>query len=199
LWIALGLFLVGIFFGALYFNVIAQATTTEKRKITLKLVFWQALQCLFLALAMVVALMVILIPVLIFTQFISVISPGFMQIALIILGMFIIWLLLPMVFSAHGIFVEHRGFVQSILISIRMVRFYLPGTGLFILICILINYGLGLLWTSPPVDSWFLLIGIVGHAFIVSAVMAATFYYYQGGLRWMREVMRRVPAAKKAV
>jgi hypothetical protein len=42
------------------------------------------------------------------------------------------------------------------------------------------------------------LIGIIGHAFIASAVLAATFVYYQGGLRWMREVMRRVPAGKKA-
>ena len=33
---------------------------------------------------------------------------------------------------------------------------------------------------------------------IASAILAATFIYYQGGLRWMREVMRRVPAGKKA-
>jgi hypothetical protein len=147
---------------------------------------------------MVMFLMIVFIPIWIFSQFITLISPGFVNVALIVVGIFIIWLMLPLVFSAHGIFVEHRSFFQSILISIRMVRFYLPGAGLFILIAILINYGLNLLWNSPPVDSWFLLIGIIGHAFIASAVLAATFVYYQGGLRWMREVMRRVPAGKKA-
>jgi len=196
--LSLALFLLGIVCGAIYFNSLAQTTSTDKRKTTMQLVFWQALQCLMLFIAMVVVLMIVFIPVWIFSQFIALISPGFFNVALIVVGIFIIWLMLPLVFSAHGIFVEHRSFFQSILISIRMVRFYLPGTGLFILIAILINYGLNLLWNSPPVDSWFLLIGIIGHAFITSAVLAATFIYYQGGLRWMREVMRRVPTGKKA-
>jgi hypothetical protein len=192
------LFLLGIVFGSIYFNSIAQSTSADKRKTTVQLVFWQAMQCLMLFVAMLVVLMIVFIPIWIFSQFITLISPGFVNVALIVIGIFIIWLMLPLVFSAHGIFVEHRSFFQSILISIRMVRYYLPGTGLFILIAILINYGLNLLWSSPPADSWFLLIGIIGHAFIASAVLAATFIYYQGGLRWMREVMRRVPAGKKA-
>jgi hypothetical protein len=194
---ALGIFLLGTLFGAIFYNSIARVTSPEKRKTSVQLVFWQALQCLMLFIAMLVALMIILIPVGVFTQFISLISPDFMNVALIVVGIFILWLLLPLVFSAHGIFVEHWNFMQSILISIRMVRFYLPGTGLFILISLLINYGLNLLWNSPPIDSWVLLIGILGHAFIASALLAATFLYYQGGLRWMREVMRRVPPAKK--
>jgi hypothetical protein len=192
------LFLLGIVLGAVYFNSIAEATSTDKRRTTVQLVFWQAMQCLMLFIAMIVVLMIVFIPIWIFSQFITLISPGFLNVALIVIGIFTIWLMLPLVFSAHGIFVEHRSFFQSILISIRMVRYYLPGTGLFILIAILINYGLNLLWKSPPADSWFLLIGIIGHAFIASAVLASTFIYYQGGLRWMREVMRRVPAGKKA-
>jgi len=196
--LALALFLLGTVFGAIYFNSLAQMTSADKRKTTLQLIFWQALQCLMLFIAMIVVLMIVFIPVWIFSQFITLISPGFVNVALIVIGIFIIWLMLPLVFSAHGIFVEHRSFFQSILISVRMVRYYLPGTGLFILVALFINYGLNLLWNSPPVDSWFLLIGIIGHAFIASALLAATFIYYQGGLRWMREVMRRVPAGKKA-
>jgi DNA gyrase subunit B len=38
--------------------------------------------------------------------------------------------------------------------------------------------GLNYLWRSPNVDNWFLIIGILGHAFIVSAVIAASFHYF---------------------
>ena len=104
------LFLLGIVLGAIYFNSLAQATAPDKHKTTLQLVFWQAMQCLMLFIAMVMVLMIVFIPIWIFSQFITMISPGFANVALIVVGIFVIWLMLPLVFSAHGIFVEHRSF-----------------------------------------------------------------------------------------
>ncbi len=66
--LALGLLLLGILLGAMYFNGLAQATSTEKHKTTLQLIFWQALQCLMLFIAMVVVLMIVFIPVWIFSN-----------------------------------------------------------------------------------------------------------------------------------
>jgi uncharacterized membrane protein YdcZ (DUF606 family) len=66
-----------------------------------------------------------------------------------------------------------------------LVRFFLPGTGFFLLIALIISQGLDLLWSSPPTSSWLTLVGIFGHAFIYSALFAASFVYYRRGMQWM--------------
>jgi hypothetical protein len=195
----LALFITGLLVGTLFFNNLAKIARAEKQKTTFRLIGWQALQCLLLTLALVIIIMILFIPVSIFSQFISVISPGLIQVAFFVIGIFIIWLLLPLIFSAHGIFVEHRGAFESILLSIRLIRYYLPGTGMFILLTLVISQALNMLWLLPPGDSWFLVLGIGGHAFIVTSLITATFVYYQGGLKWMREMLRRTSAVKKNV
>ena len=84
------------------------------------------------------------------------------------------------------------GSFQSILLSIRMVRFFLPGTGMFVLTAILISEGMNLLWELPDPTSWLTLVGIAGHAFIVTAMLAASFIYYRDGLHWMQENIQRM-------
>jgi hypothetical protein len=76
----------------------------------------------------------------------------------------------------------------------RMVRFFLPGTGMFIVIAALISEGLNMVWTLPAASSWLTLIGIAGHAFVVTALLTASFIYYREGLRWMQENIQRMSA-----
>jgi hypothetical protein len=51
---------------------------------------------------------------------------------------------------------------------------------------------MNLLWELPDPTSWLTLIGIAGHAFIVTRLLAATFIYYRDGLRWMQENIQRM-------
>jgi hypothetical protein len=85
--------------------------------------------------------------------------------ALIFIGL---WILVPLVFSPHGIFtLDQKAFSNPCCSSMWMVRFFLPGTGMFIVVCALISEGLNLLWTVTPPTSWLTLLGIGGHAFVV--------------------------------
>ena len=57
-----------------------------------------------------------------------------------------------------------------------MIRYTLPSSGTFLLVCLLINEGLGYLWTVPPQDSWLTLVAIFGHGFVSTALIAAMFH-----------------------
>jgi len=72
------------------------------------------------------------------------------------------------------------------------VRFTLPNTGLFLLAFVLINQGLNFLWSTPPSNSWLLLVGIAGHAFISTALLAASFIYYRDINAWLTVVLERL-------
>jgi hypothetical protein len=68
-----------------------------------------------------------------------------------------------------------------------------PAAGLFMLI-VLINIGLALVWNVPADDSWLLLLGLAGHALISTALVAATFVFYQDRLRWWIEMRQALQA-----
>ena len=78
--------------------------------------------------------------------------------------------------------------LHSILASLRMVRFTLPNTGLFLLMFLIINQGLNFLWSTPPLNSWWMLVGIVGHAFVSTALLASSFVYYRDINVWLKIV-----------
>lgn len=192
--IFLGISILGILLGTLFLETLSNTSAKDHPPVTFKVIMWTIFQCLLLCLALVVAFFIILIPVTLLSDVLLVMAPGLYQVALFVVGIFIIWLLMPLIFAAHGIFVERKTAIQSIMLSIRMVRSYLPGTGLFVLTAVVIYLGLNMLWSKPPLNSWLLLIGIFGHAFIATALLTASFIFYRGGLAWMKERIRRAVA-----
>jgi hypothetical protein len=99
---------------------------------------------------------------------------------------------MPIFFSAHGIFTLQLDALRAILTSLRMVRFTLPNTGLFLLTFIVINQGLNFLWNTPPDTSWWTLLGIAGHAFVSTALIAASFIYYRDINVWLKVVFEQL-------
>jgi hypothetical protein len=49
---------------------------------------------------------------------------------------------------------------------------------------------LDLLWGVPTEASWLLLLGILGHAFVTTGLLASSFVYYRDALRWIREMVK---------
>lgn len=188
----LGLVLVGILLGCLYFDALCRVTSPDRPKFSLRLVMQQYGQVLSFTVVLLIVLTFLVIPAVSVLSLITMSGGGFSQILLLVMVFMGVWLLLPLVFSIHGIFVNKQRSFASITTSIRMVRVFLPGTGMFILTAILLNQGLSLLWMVPGTTNWMLAIGIVGHAFISTGLVAATFVYYRGGLVWMQEAIRRM-------
>jgi hypothetical protein len=143
--------------------------------------------------------MMVAFPVLMVLGLLGAISPGLAQIALL-LGFFAFMWVLPLIFfSGHGIFAYGQTLFQSLATAFRMIRFTLPGTALFILCALLISQGLTFLWRVPPADSWLTLIGIAGHAFITTALLAASFVYFRNVNSWLKVLLERMNARAKSV
>lgn len=181
-----GLLMLGFFLGTIYFNSLARFSQLEPANFNWKKLFSQYAQTLVFFLILVGLLIAVSIPMLILISVLSLISAGLAQFFLMLIVFLALWLVLPLVFSPHGIFALDQKVVPSMLLSLRMVRFFLPGTSLFILFSILISEGLNMVWTLPGTDSWLMVLGISGHAFIVTALLAASFLYYRDGIKWMQ-------------
>jgi hypothetical protein len=132
------------------------------------------------------------LPAFLLLSVITVVSPFLGQVLLFLGALVLIWLLMPVFFSAHGIFTLQMDALRAILNSMRMVRFTLPNTGLFLLVFVLINTGLNFLWNTPSQNSWWMLVGIAGHAFVSTALLAASFIYYRDINAWLTVVFEQL-------
>ncbi len=111
---------------------------------------------------------------------------------LLLLGFLSMWLVVPLFFSPHGIFVRKQNALTSILSGFQMTRFTLPTSSLFVLTVFLLGVGLNFLWSQPPDNSWLVLVGIFGHAFITTALLASSFVYYDHMTAWLQVAMSRL-------
>jgi hypothetical protein len=113
---------------------------------------------------------------------------------LLLLGFLSMWLVVPIFFSPHGIFVRKQNAFASILGSFQMTRFTMPTSSLFVLTVFLLGVGLNFLWAVPANTSWLVLVGIFGHAFITTALLASSFAYYHNMTSWLQTALARLRA-----
>ncbi len=190
IWLALTV--IGIIGGGLFFSEIARCSGEEMPSFSLRRVAWQLVQTFLLTAALVVILMIFSIPTMMMLMVLAMFSPGLAQISLFFLSLLLLWLLVPLVFSPHGVFMRKQNVLTSMRTSMKLVRYFLPGTGLFLLVALLIGSGLDILWRVPDETSWITLLGVFGHAFVSTGLLSASFIYYLGGIRWMQESLKQI-------
>jgi hypothetical protein len=149
-------------------------------------------QTFILSMIWFIGLIMVTVPVLLVLMVLALISPALANGAVFVMLMLSFWLIVPLFFTPHGIFVRRQNAFSSVLSSLRMARFTLPTSGMFVLSVFLLYRGLNYLWSVPPNDSWMLLIGIAGHAFITTALLAASFVYYRDMNVWLQTVFEQV-------
>jgi len=104
----------------------------------------------------------------------------------------VLWLGFPLIFTPHGIFANHSNVLVALRNSIRVTRMTLPSTSLFFLAILMISEGLDILWRVPAENSWLMLVGVAGHAFITTGLLAATFVYYRDADRWVQVMLAKM-------
>jgi hypothetical protein len=186
-WVLL-LVVAGWLIGAVYyFWISGVAIKPEGRS------FWKSIkQTLLLSVLWLGILFVLGLPVILVVSIIYSFSPTLGQIMFFIGALLLIWLIMPVFFSVHGIYTLQLNAFRSILGSLRMVRFTLPNTGLFLLVFVIINTGMNFLWNTPSDNSWWMLVGIAGHAFVSTALLAASFIYYRDINAWLSAVLEQL-------
>lgn len=182
---------IGLVFGCLFFSLVAKVVAGNKISWDLRLYLLQLKNALILMLVFFSLGFVLSIPVLLLMSLVVSILPSLGSLPIMVIGVILVWLLLPMVFAVHGIFMGQTSIWRSLVNSMHLVRRYLPGTGLFFLVAVLLSQGLDLLWSTPTPREWISLVGILGHAFISTGVLAASFVYFLKGMEYMQERIRR--------
>lgn len=183
--------LIGWLCGGLFFHWVSLIVVSPSQPVDIR--FGQSiLQTMLLSVLYFILLIMIGTPVLIVLALLVAASPLLAQGMLLILGLLSMWLIVPLFFSPHGIFIRQQNAFSSIYTSLRMTRFTLPTSSLFVLSVILIAYGLNFLWNIPSPDSWVALVGIAGHAFITTSLLAASFIYYRDMQVWLQTVLEKL-------
>jgi len=193
-WLLILLF--GLVIGSLYFSMVAQAAIAGKVNFLQAINdwLWSSFQVFLLAVVFLLLCLILIIPFSCIFTIIMMSGVSLEQLSLIsflIIGALLIWLIIPLFFSPHGIFINRRKVWSSLLDSLRLTRLTFSSTGLLLLIILVISEGLNILWNMPPEDSWLTLIGIVGHAFISASLLASSFIYYRDALTWIEQVLQQ--------
>jgi hypothetical protein len=181
---------LGMILGTFYYQLVCSAALGGDLLWRRLLQEWPgtSLKVMLLALTWAVLFLLVSIPASCFISIVALIGFSMGQLALLLYGGFLIWLIFPLLFSAHGIFVKKLAVWPSIRLGIRITNSTLPTTVLFILSAFILVQGFNMLWRIPPDSSWFYLLGVGGHAFIVTGILAASFVYYRDAERWVTSV-----------
>ncbi|MGZ9234069.1 MAG: hypothetical protein ACXW4E_00965 [Anaerolineales bacterium] len=186
------LVLGGWILGGLYFRWVSGTVLGEVERGAGISSLWVILQTLILSVSWLIGLMMLFIPVTITLTVLTMLNPILAGAAFFIMLALSFWLIVPLFFTPHGIFVRKQNAFYSIFTSLRMARFALPTSSLFVICWFLLSTGLNYLWSVPPEDSWMTLVGIGGHAFITTALLAASFVYYRDMNAWLQTVFERL-------
>ncbi len=180
---------VGFFFGNVYFQNISQQVLHSNEKVTIKDSFKAFLQIILMPIMLLIIMLIISIPVLLLITVVTLISPAFGEFVIFAVGVIILWILMPLIFTPHSIYLYKQNLIAAMMTSISVVRVSMGRTAWFILASFILIRGLDILWRSPAADSWFLLIGILGHAFIVSGVIASSFHYFMDATKFTQTIL----------
>jgi hypothetical protein len=120
------------------------------------------------------------------------------EVARFLIATVILWVLVYLGFSLHGIILQRRGLFGALWDSIRIAHVSLPYTVTLYTAIILLYQGLGLVWSIPAENSWLMLFGVIGHALVSTALVAATFAFYKDRYRWWVEMRQINWAQSKA-
>jgi len=119
------------------------------------------------------------IPLMVVSTVLATISLNLAAFVLFIGPMIAMWLFFYLIFTPHGLILAGRSLWRAAIESIQLVRWnMIQVIGLLISI-ILINRVLDWLLVMAENGSWFTIVSILGHAFISTSLVTATFIFYQ--------------------
>ncbi len=185
---------VGWVLGGLYFQWVALLSTPSDTPEDRVPTGWVVVQSLVYAMIWCVVGWLVGPPLILMLLVLFMINGLLGEGVLLLLGFLSMWLIVPIFFSPHGIFVHKQNALASILSGFHMTRFTLPTSSLFVLTVFLLGAGLNFLWAMPTADSWLVIGGIFGHAFITTALLASSFIYYRNMSAWLQVALARLRA-----
>lgn len=138
-----------------------------------------ALRVFLLAATFLFAALAIYIPISLGATAVALLSPAIASLVLTFGIVAILWLFFYLSFSLHGVLLNDRPVFWSLFESLRLVQSNSLQVLLLLLLVLGIREGLSWLWLWAGTGGWFTIVSIIGHAFITTGLLTATFIYYR--------------------
>jgi hypothetical protein len=100
----------------------------------------------------------------------------------------VFWVGTYLAFTPHGIIRYRLGVIQAMLESAMVVRWNTLSALGFIGAAIGVSWLTNLVWDLPESGSWFILLGILGHAFVSAMIIVGSYAFYQARHEWLTAV-----------
>jgi hypothetical protein len=183
--------LIGWVGGGLYFRSVAWITITNKdeQPISIRRAITQTV---LISILWSFLLMAIGMPVFLVLALALQFSPFVANLLVLFLSLGSMWVIVPLFFWPHGVFLKNQNALSSIISSFQMTRFTLPASSMFVLTVFLMTFGLNYLWSIPPQDSWMTIVGIFGQSFVATALLASSFIYYRDMNVWLQTAIEKL-------
>lgn len=176
--------------GAIYFRSVAWVAIRDQEQ-TIEIPN-AILQTVLISIFFTILIFALGIPVLLFLLMILQRSALLGNLFILFASLASVWVIVPLFFWPHGVFIKKQNVLTAIMSSFQLARFTLPTSSLFVLVVFLLANGLNFLWSIPAEDSWMTLVGIFGHAFVTTALLAASFIYYRDMSAWVQAVLQKL-------
>ncbi len=121
----------------------------------------------------------IYVPLAIVSAIISFLSQGLASVVILIGPIVLIWMVIYLIFTPHGLAVNGRPLGRAMIESMHLVRFAMLPTLTLLLLLFLIGQALDWALVLADDGSWLTWVSIWGHAFISTSLLAATFIFYR--------------------
>ncbi len=185
--IIIGLMILGVLLGSLYYSLTAAAAAKENGGFSWQRFGNQLLNVILLYIAMIVVLAVLAVPAGCLMSLSFMISPILYQIFTLILIAVSCWVIIPLFYIPQAIFVKDLDFPNAVKESFRLSSWAGTLTIRFILLSLVLSFGLDMIWTIADQSSWLILVSIFGHAFVTTALLAASFMLFRDLEKWQEE------------
>ncbi len=183
--------LIGWIGGGLYFRSVAWITIANKDDQRLS-ISHAVVQTILISIFWGILLMAVGVPVFLVLALALQLSPFIANLLVLVVSLASMWVIVPLFFWPHGVFIRQQNVITSIISSVQMARFTLPTSSMFVLTVFLLTFGLNYLWSIPPEDSWMTFVGIFGHSFVATALLAGSFIYYRDMNAWLQTVIDKL-------
>ena len=176
----------GVLSGTFYFSLTAAAVKGSEG-FSWKRFGTQFLNVILLYIALIILIAVLAVPFSCLMTVVYLAIPFLYQILLVLLIMLGCWIMIPLFYIPHGIFVKDLDLPGAAVESFKMATWSSPITIRFILLSLVLSFGLDMIWTIPSQSSWLILVSIFGHSFVTTALLVSSFVLFRELDKWQKE------------
>jgi hypothetical protein len=191
--------ILGLVLTAVYMTLTSAVIRQQPLRQAFKRLGINWLKLVGLILLLFIFAVIVYFPVVIIGMIAALISEALASIIILMGPVLVLWLAVYLFFTPHGIFVNGRSLLRAMLESLQMMRLHLLPSITLLLTILLIGRTVDWLLLLADDGSWLTGFSLIGHAFVSTALLAATFIFYRDRHARIFNVPETVPAENGSI